>query len=130
MNLKQIEDEALHLSEQERAESEHLESVASYESKRAGLGASYLARFERVMRTVREAPHGYLIEKEPDVRRIRMKKFPYIVLFRESSGFGSGAGGGPQPASSAILAGQTLKKSIIGSNRGAFPCLIPALNWR
>lgn len=68
------------------AESEHLESVAYYESKRAGLGASYLAEFERVMRTVCEAPHRYPIEKEPDVRRIRMKRFPYIVLFRESSG--------------------------------------------
>jgi hypothetical protein len=68
------------------AEAEHLESVAFYESKRPGLGASCLAEFERIMRTVCEAPHRYPVEKQPDVRRIRMKRFPFAVLFRESSG--------------------------------------------
>ena len=31
------------------AEAEHLESIAYYESKRPGLGASYLAEFERIL---------------------------------------------------------------------------------
>ena len=68
------------------AEAEHLESVAYYESKQAGLGASYLAEFERTMSDACEAPHRYPIEKQPDVRRIRMNRFPFAVLFRESSG--------------------------------------------
>jgi plasmid stabilization system protein ParE len=68
------------------AEAEHLESVGYYESKRAGLGVSYLAEFERTMNDVCKVPHRYPVDKHPDVRRIRMKKFPFVVLFRESSG--------------------------------------------
>lgn len=68
------------------AEAEHLESVVYYESKRAGLGASYLAEFETIMGYVCDAPHRYPIEKRPDVRRIRMKRFPFTILFRETSG--------------------------------------------
>jgi len=68
------------------AEAEHLESVAFFESKRPGLGVSYLAEFERIMRKVCEGPHRYPVEKQPDVRRIRMNRFPFAVLFREASG--------------------------------------------
>ena len=55
------------------AEAEHLESVAYFESKRAGLGVSYLAEFERIMSAALEASHRYPIEKQPDVRRIRRR---------------------------------------------------------
>ena len=68
------------------AEAEHLESVAYFESKRPGLGAMYLAEFESVMSTVCEAPHRYPVEKQPDVRRVRMKRFPFTVMFRAASG--------------------------------------------
>jgi toxin ParE1/3/4 len=68
------------------AETEHLESVAYFESKRAGLGASYLAEFERIIGAACEAPRRYPIEKQPDIRRIRMKRFPFTILFRETSG--------------------------------------------
>jgi hypothetical protein len=68
------------------AEAEHLESVAYYESKRAGLGASYLAEFERIMDIVCETQHRYPVEKHPDVGRIRMKRFPFTILFRDASG--------------------------------------------
>lgn len=67
------------------AEAEYLESVAYYESKKSGLGASYLAEFEITMTTVCAAPHRYPIEKQPDIRRIRLKRFPYTLLFRELS---------------------------------------------
>ena len=49
------------------AESEHLESVAYLELKRAGLGALYLAEFEQVMAMICEAPQRYRIERQPDV---------------------------------------------------------------
>jgi plasmid stabilization system protein ParE len=68
------------------AEAEYLESIAYYESKRAGLGASFLAEFENNMVSVCKAPHRYPVEKQPEVRRIRMKRFPFTILFRESSG--------------------------------------------
>jgi len=68
------------------AEAEHLESIAYFESKRAGLGASYLAEFERIMGIACAAPHRYPVEKLSGVRRIRMKRFPFAVLFREDSG--------------------------------------------
>ena len=68
------------------AEAEHLESVAYFESKRPGLGASYLAEFERIIGTACEAPSRFPIEKRPDVRRIRMKQFPFTILFREAPG--------------------------------------------
>lgn len=67
------------------AEAEHLESVAYVESKRPGLGASYLAEFEKVLGQG-ESPQRYPLEREPDVRRIRLKRFPYAVLYREVSG--------------------------------------------
>ncbi len=68
------------------AETEHLETIAYYELKRPGLGATYLSEFEQVMRIVCETPHRYPVEKKPDIRRIRMKKFPFTVLYRELSG--------------------------------------------
>lgn len=67
------------------AEAEHLESVAFYESRQAGLGASYLTEFEKTMIRVCEAPHRYSVEKQPNVRRARMKRFPFTIFFRESS---------------------------------------------
>jgi plasmid stabilization system protein ParE len=68
------------------AEAEYLESVAYYESKRPGLGAMYLAEFERVMHLICEAPHRNAVDRRPDVRRMRMKKFPFSVLYREHAG--------------------------------------------
>jgi len=68
------------------AEAEYLESIAYYESKRAGLGASFLTEFENNMVSVCKAPHRHPVEKQPEVRRVRMKRFPFTILFRESSG--------------------------------------------
>ena len=67
------------------AEAEYLESIAYFESKRPGLGTSYINEFENAMRLVCASPHRYPIEKEPDVRRVRMKRFPYSVLYRETA---------------------------------------------
>ena len=66
------------------AEREHLESVAFYETKQAGLGSSYLSDFEGVMAVVCAHPRRYRIEEQPDIRRVRLKRFPYNILFRES----------------------------------------------
>ncbi len=68
------------------AQIEHLEAVAFYETKRAGLGASYLAEFERAMCLICEHPHRYPVEKQPDIRRVSLTQFPYNLLFRETAG--------------------------------------------
>lgn len=67
------------------AEAEHLESVAYYESKKPGLGASYLADFEKVLEQVCESPQRYPIERKPDLRCARLKRFQYTVLYRAVS---------------------------------------------
>ena len=67
------------------AEIEYLESIAYFESKKPGLGATYLEDYERIMKNICQAPHRYPIEKQPDIRRVKMNKFPYFILFRESS---------------------------------------------
>jgi plasmid stabilization system protein ParE len=64
------------------AEAEHLETVAYYELKTPGLGATYLANFEVVMKIICAAPHKYPIAQRPDVQRKRMDKFPFTILFR------------------------------------------------
>ena len=66
------------------AEAEHLETVVYYETRQAGLGASYFTDFESVLERVCEAQHLYSIERKPDVRSIRLSRFPFAVLLRES----------------------------------------------
>ena len=68
------------------SEAEHLETVAYYETRQPGLGASYLADFESVLERACEAPNRYSIERKPDIRRIGLRRFPFTVLFREFEG--------------------------------------------
>jgi plasmid stabilization system protein ParE len=68
------------------AEAEHLEIIGYFESKRPGLGASYLADFESIMAKVCDSPQRYPSEGRFDVRRVRMGWFPYTVFYREVSG--------------------------------------------
>lgn len=65
------------------AEAEYLEVIAYYESKRPGLGTSFLAEFEAAITVVCLAPHRNPVERPPDIRRKRLKRFPYTVLYRE-----------------------------------------------
>ena len=65
------------------AASEHLESVAFYESRLAGLGADYLAEFEAAMVRVCAAPASCPIDCPPDIRIARLKRFPFNILFRQ-----------------------------------------------
>ena len=51
------------------AEAEYLESIAYYESKRAGLGASYIVVFEKTVSAVCASPHRYPTENKTDIRR-------------------------------------------------------------
>ncbi len=66
------------------AEAEHLEAIAYYEFRQPGLGTSYLAEFEIAMKKVCKFPQRYPIDNKPDIRRIRLKRFPFTILFRKS----------------------------------------------
>ena len=66
------------------ARKEHLHNVTYYESKQNGLGARYLIEFETAMKAVCEAPHRYAVEIQPNIRRIRLDKFPFTILYREN----------------------------------------------
>ena len=66
----------------EAAASEHLEQVAYYEEQHEGLGARYLAAFERAMQRVCEHPERFAIEAPPAIRRVGLPGFPFNVLYR------------------------------------------------
>lgn len=66
------------------AEAEHLETVTYLESRRAGLGALYLSDFETTMVRVCKHPDRYRIEIKPDIRRVRLARFPYSVIYRSA----------------------------------------------
>ena len=68
------------------AEAELLDTVAYYEARKAGLGARYLAEFEQVLQQVCTSPHRYRVDYQPDVRRVRMQRFPFTIFYREAKG--------------------------------------------
>ena len=90
------------------AEAEHLETVAYYESKKPGLGATYLAEFENILAGICDAPQRYPIEIKPDIQRRRMKKFPFRILFRTNSDIYPDISSSSSQATSKILAGKAL----------------------
>lgn len=68
----------------EAARREHLEHVAYYEARQAGLGARYLAAFNLAMTKVCEAPQRHRVELPPEIRRYRVPGFPYNILYRQA----------------------------------------------
>ena len=62
--------------------SEHLDSVAFYESRLSGLGADYLAEFDTILVRVCNASISFPLDTPPDIRIARLKRFPFNVLFR------------------------------------------------
>jgi len=67
------------------AEAEYLDAIAYYESKRPGLGTAFLKEFESTVSAICAAPHRNPIERSPDIRRKRLQRFPYTVLYRETA---------------------------------------------
>lgn len=65
------------------AEAEHFQIISFYESRRAGLGGAYLREFEQVMTRVAQAPQRFRIERDPNIRRVSLVRFPFIVIFRD-----------------------------------------------
>lgn len=57
---------------------------AFYESQRAGLGYEFAVEVGRALSTIAEAPHRWP-EIEPGVRKFRLARFPYAILYEASS---------------------------------------------
>ena len=67
------------------AQAEHLETVVYYESRRAGLGAHYLAAFELALERIGANRRSYRIVHAPNIRRAPMPRFPFSIIYREAS---------------------------------------------
>ena len=63
------------------AEREYLQTIAYYEEKSRGLGASYMAEFEPIMAYICNAPHRHKVIFE-DIRKLSMKRFPFNIMYR------------------------------------------------
>lgn len=68
------------------ATAEHVANVRRYESIHAGLGAEYLADFSITLELLLEDPERHRIERPPDIRLIRLRRFPYRVVYRQMNG--------------------------------------------
>lgn len=64
------------------ARAEHLDEVAFYESRLPGLGAEYLADFEALMSRICANPDLYPRIGDTDIRKARLKRFPFHVIYR------------------------------------------------
>ena len=64
---------------------EHKASVQYYKTRQPNLGARYAAEFDQVMGNIIEAPHRFRIERSPDIRTISLRRFPFKIIYRETS---------------------------------------------
>ncbi len=67
------------------ASEEHLTQVAWYEEELPGLGKKYLAAFATAIERICRNPQSFPIDFEPDIRRLRIRNFPYTIIFREGN---------------------------------------------
>ena len=64
---------------------EHLNEVAFYEGRLPGLGADYLAEFEKTMARVCATPDFYPRVGDSDLRKAGLKRFPFHVIYQVKS---------------------------------------------
>jgi len=67
------------------ADAEVADAYEFYERQRLGLGVRFVEELESTVREVSEAPRSFS-PVERDVRRARVRKFPYFVYFEELEG--------------------------------------------
>ncbi len=54
-----------------------------YEARSPGLGTRFIDEFERQVLRIAATPERWMIVR-PDIRRSLMKRFPYVIYFRQS----------------------------------------------
>lgn len=61
---------------------EELEEIRNhYEERSEGLGADFVNEFERQVFAIATMPTRWMVVRH-DLRRVLMKRFPYVILFR------------------------------------------------
>lgn len=65
-----------------RVEQELEEARQFYENRAPGLGGEFIDEFEREVLRIAAAPRRWVVLTR-DVRRALMKRFPYIIYFRQ-----------------------------------------------
>lgn len=68
------------------ARSEYLAAAMRYEKLRAGLGTDFAFEIRRALLAASEFPHRAAIV-ESDIRRIKTRRFPYYIFYRERGGY-------------------------------------------
>jgi plasmid stabilization system protein ParE len=63
------------------AEADILEAFRWYESRRAGLGREFLDDVDRALERLVAAPSSFPLAYR-DLRRLVMRRFPYLIYFR------------------------------------------------
>ncbi|PKM01885.1 MAG: type II toxin-antitoxin system RelE/ParE family toxin [Gammaproteobacteria bacterium HGW-Gammaproteobacteria-7] len=66
------------------AEAEHLRQIAYYEGQQVGLGARYLEAVTSALTNILDAPHRCPVARAPEIRRHRVKGFPFTLYFRST----------------------------------------------
>ena len=56
-----------------------------YEQQKAGLGADFVARIREVLDRIAANPRMHAVVYQ-DVRKAVVRRFPYVVLYREEAG--------------------------------------------
>jgi len=64
------------------AEAEFLDSIAFYESRKPGLGTSFLQAIHESLAFISEMPEAWPVQEEPDIRTKVVANFPYSIHFR------------------------------------------------
>ncbi len=65
---------------------EHERQVAYYEERSSGLGRRYHAATMQAIGKAVEVPHQYKVVRPPDLRTVRLRGFPFSIVYRESGG--------------------------------------------
>jgi plasmid stabilization system protein ParE len=65
---------------------EHEKQVAYYEERSTGLGRRYHSAAVHAIGRAVEAPRRYKLVRSPDFRQVRLRGFPFTIIYREATG--------------------------------------------
>ena len=58
--------------------------VAYYEERRIGLGRRYHSATMHAIGSAVKAPRRYKLVRSPDLRHVRLRGFPFTIIYREA----------------------------------------------
>ncbi len=65
------------------AEGDYLEALVYYGNRRPELALEFEAEFESLIEGILESPRMYRVTHEPGIRQVRMRRFPYSIVYQE-----------------------------------------------